>query len=317
MQDRERPRGVRRGSVTGALILIVLGFLWLLNNLGYLPGDIWHNLWRFWPVILILLGVDVALRGFPTWFALPVLLVVVVVVVGAVLLVAPTLPAEEIVTQSLSQELAALSQARIQLEMDGGTLHVQRLEDQSQQLMKGGFTHSSNIVIQQEFSEASGRGNLRLADRYEAFFPFIFLAGMRNDWTVDLTPLIPLELELDADAGPFAPLGSSYCRLDVILNDLVLEIFTAELDDCKGHVALPSSDGLAASLNLDESELTVSIPNDVGASIKLNLDDTELTVDSSRFMKISDNQYVSRQYDEAESRLDLTLRATDSSVSIR
>ncbi len=317
MQDRQRPRGVRRGSVTGALILIVLGFLWLLNNLGYLPGDIWHNLWRFWPVILILLGVDIALRGFPTWFALPVLLLVVVVVVGAVLLVAPTLPAEEIVTESLSQELAGLSQAQVQLEMDGGTLHVQRLEDQSQQLMNGEFTHSSNVVIQQEFSEASGRGNLRLADRYEAFFPFFFLAGMRNDWSVDLTPLIPLELELDADAGPFEPLGSSHCQLDVILNDLVLDDFKAELDDCEGEVALPSSDGLSASVNLDGSELTVSIPSDVGARVELDLDDTELTIDSSRFMKISDNEYVSREYDEAETRLDLTLRATDSSVSIR
>jgi len=317
MQHRERPRRVRRGSVTGALILIVLGFLWLLNNLGYLPGDIWYNLWRFWPVILVLLGVDIALRGFPTWFALPVLLVVVVIVVGAVLLVAPTLPTEEMVTESLSQELAGLSQAQVQLEMDGGTLHVQRLEDQAQQLMKGRFSHSSNIVIQQEFSEASGQGKLRLADRYEAFFPFFFLAGMTNDWNVELTPLIPLQLELDVDAGPFKPLGFSHCQLDLNLNDLVLEIFKAEFEDCKGQVTLPSSAGLNASLNLDDSELTVSIPSDVAARIELNLDDTELTIDSSRFMKISDSEYVSRGYDEAETRFDLTFRATDSSLTLQ
>jgi len=173
--------------------------------------------------------------------------------------------------------------------------------------MQGQFSHSSNIVIEPEFSESSGRGDLRLADRYEAFFPFFFLGSMRNDWSVELTPLIPLELELDVDDSQLA--------LD--LNDLILETFRAELHDCRGEVALPSSDGLNANLNLDESELIVSIPADAAVRIAVNLDDSELTIDSSRFMKISVSEYLSQGYDEAETRLNLTLRATDSSVSIQ
>jgi hypothetical protein len=261
--------------------------------------------------------VDVALRGFPTWFALPVLFVVVVLVVGAVLLAAPTLPAAKTVDESLSQNLAALSSAQVRLEMDGGTLHVRSLDDQSRQLMKGGFSHSDNIVIQQEFSESSGRGDLRLADQYEAFFPFFFLAGTRNDWSVELSSLIPLGLEFDLEAGPFALLGASDCQLDLNLSGLDLETLAAELEDCRGEVQLPSTDGLNANLNLDESELTVSIPSDVGARVELNLSDSELTVDSSSFMKITDTEYISRGYDEAEMRLDLTLTATDSSVAIQ
>jgi hypothetical protein len=309
MQDRERPRRVRRGSITGALILIVLGAILLLNNLGYLPGDIWITLWRFWPVILILGGVDIALRGFPGWFALPVLVLVVVVIIGGILLVAPTLPplsAGEIATESLSQELGTLSQAEVNLEMDRGTLHVHPLGDQSPQLMEGRFTHSSNFVIQKEFSESAGRGNLRLADRYDVLFPFFFLTGMRNDWDVGLTSLIPLELELHVDDS----------QLDLNLDSLDLEIFTAELDDSNGEVALPSSDGLNANLNLDETDLIVSIAADVAAKLELNLSDTQLTIDSSRFMEISATEYISRDYDESEIRLYLTLTAEDSFISI-
>ncbi len=70
-------------------------------------------------------------------------------------------------------------------------------------------------------------------------------------------------------------------------------------------------------MNIDESELTVSMPSDMGVRVELNLSDTELTVDSSRFMKITDSEYVSRDYDQAEAKLNLTLNATDSSVSIR
>lgn len=307
MDHTERPRPVRRGSVTGALILIVVGFIWLLHNLGYLPGDIWYSLWRFWPVILILLGADIALRGFSTWFALPVLILVVVVVVGAVLLVAPTFPTKEMMTDDLSQELGALSEADILMELDNGTLHVERLDENPHLLMKGHFIHNRNIFIQQEFTESSGLGNLTLADRYEAFFPFFFLGGMRNDWTVELTPRIALQLEFDG----------SDCRLDLNLSDLALKTFVAELDDCTGKVEMPASDKLDATLNLDDTELTVIVPASAAASVRLDLDDTELTVDSSRFDRISGNEYLSQGYDEAETRLDLMLTATHSSISIQ
>jgi Domain of unknown function (DUF5668)/B-box zinc finger len=43
----------------GAFILIGLGVLFLLDELGVLHM---HNLWRFWPVVLILLGVRVLMR---------------------------------------------------------------------------------------------------------------------------------------------------------------------------------------------------------------------------------------------------------------
>jgi hypothetical protein len=43
-------------SRTGALILIVVGALFLVSNLGWLPqlGPLFH---RWWPLILIIVGV--------------------------------------------------------------------------------------------------------------------------------------------------------------------------------------------------------------------------------------------------------------------
>jgi Domain of unknown function (DUF5668)/B-box zinc finger len=43
----------------GAFILIGLGVLFLLDELGVLHM---HNLWRFWPIVLILIGVRVLMR---------------------------------------------------------------------------------------------------------------------------------------------------------------------------------------------------------------------------------------------------------------
>ncbi len=48
----------RRGFV-GPLILLTIGFILLFNNLGIIPWGIWRTLWRFWPVILILIGIEI------------------------------------------------------------------------------------------------------------------------------------------------------------------------------------------------------------------------------------------------------------------
>ena len=42
-----------RRPVFAGLILIVIGLLFFLNNLGYISGDVW----RFWPLILVIWGI--------------------------------------------------------------------------------------------------------------------------------------------------------------------------------------------------------------------------------------------------------------------
>ena len=45
-------------DIVGALLLIAVGTLLLLNNLNLVPWSIWQDLWQFWPVVLILWGVQ-------------------------------------------------------------------------------------------------------------------------------------------------------------------------------------------------------------------------------------------------------------------
>jgi len=47
------------GSIVWAVILIAAGAVFLLNNFGLLPWSIWDTMWRFWPVFLIIWGLQV------------------------------------------------------------------------------------------------------------------------------------------------------------------------------------------------------------------------------------------------------------------
>ena len=46
----------------GALILIILGVLFLLHNMGLLPIPLREIFATYWPVILILVGVSMLLK---------------------------------------------------------------------------------------------------------------------------------------------------------------------------------------------------------------------------------------------------------------
>ena len=48
----------RRGSLVGPLILIGLGVVFLLNNLGILSWSVWEVIFRLWPILLVAIGLD-------------------------------------------------------------------------------------------------------------------------------------------------------------------------------------------------------------------------------------------------------------------
>ncbi len=61
LEQRERRRSDKSADIIFALLLIFAGGMFLANNLGIVPWEIWGELWRYWPVLLILFGLKIAL----------------------------------------------------------------------------------------------------------------------------------------------------------------------------------------------------------------------------------------------------------------
>ena len=58
VRDARRPRRSPT-SFFWPLVLVGVGVVLLLSNLGYLPWQSWNILWRLWPLLLVALGIDV------------------------------------------------------------------------------------------------------------------------------------------------------------------------------------------------------------------------------------------------------------------
>lgn len=79
-----RARKTYGKNYSGAVFLIFLGIIFLLNNLGILPWQIWNEIWKFWPVILILIGFELFLGKSP--FARFVMGVITLLIFALILL---------------------------------------------------------------------------------------------------------------------------------------------------------------------------------------------------------------------------------------
>jgi len=49
------------------IFLVFLGVVFLLQTLNVLPWGLWVTLWQFWPVLIIITGLDILLRRHNVW----------------------------------------------------------------------------------------------------------------------------------------------------------------------------------------------------------------------------------------------------------
>ena len=53
------PQKPRSRSLFWPILLIGVGVMLLLNNLGIVSWNTWNLIWRFWPLVLVAIGIDV------------------------------------------------------------------------------------------------------------------------------------------------------------------------------------------------------------------------------------------------------------------
>lgn len=106
----------RRPGFVGPLLLLAVGFILLFNNMGLLPWVIWGSLWRYWPVILILFGIEILARHAESGVMyLLAVLICILIIAGTFFMVSYGYPAPDTVGK----------------DMKGAILNNSRLEDKN------------------------------------------------------------------------------------------------------------------------------------------------------------------------------------------
>lgn len=294
----------RRVSLVGPVILIGLGIIFLLNSLGLLAWSVWEVISRFWPILLIALGLEIILNRFSAWGSLLALVLVVAIVAGGLWLLGPDIGSRRVVAgEEVRQALGEATQAKVVIEPGVGSLHIEALPE-SANLAEGVISAGRGQRVNRHFAVAGQTATFTLQTEGATLGPF-FWWGDQPGWELGLAPEVPLELKVDLGAG----------RADIDLTGLTVDDLEVTLGIGQATVTLPDEGRFYAKLEGAIGETVVVIPSGMAARIRV---DSGLAVsDLPDSYQQRAEVYTSPGYASADNRVDLEVSQAIGKITIR
>ncbi|MDE3090157.1 MAG: hypothetical protein KGJ80_12310 [Chloroflexota bacterium] len=286
----------RRPSLIGPLILITIGVLFLLANLGMLPLTFWEIAYRFWPLILILIGLEI-IFGRRSMIGALIVVVLWLALVGGVLWLSfaggGLVPAAATQTDQISQALGDIKSASVDLNAGISTMNVTALAADTTDLVQGTYRHGDSTRASKSYNVAGSEGHLALGEDGVNWAPF---GGSSSRWDLALNSSIPIALSVDGGAG----------RANLDLAGLNVPSISIDAGVGSMSITTPKAGATLLRVNGGVGSVTVTIPNGVGARIRVSGGLGGVHISESRFQKFGD-VYQSADYATAASKIDIEI----------
>jgi len=251
-------------SLFWPLILIGVGLVWLLSNLGILQPASIGVLFRLWPLILIVVGLDL-LFGRRSPMMGTVIGVGAVILIIILMLVGPSLgwmQSAEVKEASYSEPLAGAESAQVNLDLSVAEATVRPLSD-SNNLFEANLRYVGDVIY-----NVSGEGEktitLRQSDQPNNGFNFWDWNFWDSDnnlrWDIGLNPDVPINLDVSS--------GVSSSTLD--LKDLQLTGLHVNTGVGSVNLTLPNMPD-SYDVNISGGTGSTDITVDEGAAVTFEI----------------------------------------------
>lgn len=293
----------RRTSIVLPSILILLGMLLLLSNLGVVNWSVWAAIARFWPLILIAVGLELILGRGSMSGAVTIVVIFVIVVALGLAIRHPT-SRGAITRTTVEKPLAGALSAEIEINMGVGALYLSSLP-YSSSLISGTVDTAVGEWLTQDFNITGNTAHLELSTE-DRNFPFPYLGSQPiRKWDLALNESIPIRLDIRTGVGE--------ARIDlerVLATSVDLRTGVGKTDltlPAKGHASVTLSGGVG--------ETVIYIPRGVAARIRTKTGIGSVQVHGD-YTRIND-QYISPDFNTAENRVDLEVKGGIGSIRIQ
>jgi hypothetical protein len=294
-EDRMKPRG----SLVWPLVLIGIGVLFLLSNLGIVDWEIWPTLLRLWPLLLVAVGLDLLLgRRSGIWAGITIV-IVMAMFAGGIWLVQTTTSVwtGELITEEIVQELGEAEYAEVYINMGVGVLEIDSLKSESL-LISGTVEIAEDEEIIQEFDINRDTAGYTLSTRGQEYYPSWLINqhwdGDKN-WKLSINDAVPVDLKLNCGVG-VADVDVS----GLILRSLVLDNGVGETD-----VYLPATGQYTVRIDAGVGQITVHIP--AGLAVQMNLDTGLGNTSISGDFIHRNGLYTTEGFEEAENYAEVSI----------
>ena len=287
--------------------------MFLLQNTGYLPPNFWLNLWRLWPVILVLVGIELLFANRMPWILLAGV-VAAVLVIGVVVTnnnVTTPISPQSPPPYSASTELGGATQAAVTVRFGAGQLNVSAIDQPiADQLATMSYQGPPPLAPTPRYTVSGGVGQLDYQSSGHGGSNFPWFDGRGDSARCDmaLSPSVPIT-SFTVQSGA-ADAHVDMTRLHISNIDLSIGAANA-------WVRFPEAGGrTTAHIGGGASNISLEIPEGVAAQIQYRGGLSTVSVDQNRFPLISDNVYRSSDWDTAANKLDLSIDTGITSIQV-
>ena len=300
--------GYRRGGLVGPVVLIGLGILLLLDNLGLLSSAIWEILLRMWPVLLIAIGIDLLIARRSVWGRLLALVLIVAVFAGGFWLSgARLLPGRgTVASEEVRQPLQGATEADVTIAQAWGDLRVHSTAN-SGLLAQGTVPSVQGETTTRRFDLSGKRAIFELRSSGTSSFPFV-VGNVSRVWDIGLGQETPINLRADLGAGDST----------IDLENMLITGLRVNMGVGHTTVTLPSKGRFEGTVNTAIGETVIVVPKGMAVRVRIKSGLSSVKVpDGYQQLGVGDHTYTSPGYETAQDRVDLTVSQAIGSVVIR
>lgn len=249
------------------IVLIGVGVILLLYNLNLLAVDPVPLLLRMWPLIFVVIGLDILLRwsGFTGLVVSGILGLGVVALFVILLFIAqanPNLfnfagwaPVMQLRSETVSHPLGNVASAEVALEFNNGDGSVRTLSG-SGNLIEGEM-HGANIVNQ--MTQSGDRAQVRISSGGG-----LYIGSISGDQTqyahLRLNPTVPYDLRMQTNSGS--------SNLD--LTDLNLRSLTVSVGSGSSTIILPHAGQYHGTVSVTSGSARIRVPSGMAVRVEYN-----------------------------------------------
>jgi hypothetical protein len=250
-----------RPGLVGPVLLIGLGILFLLENLGMLAWNIWEVAFRLWPLLLVAWGLELMVGRRSAWGAAVALILMLVILVGGVYMLADSDPPSAS-TIEVDVPLGEAREAQVTLDPAFAYLKLQSARHASQLLLEGRAAPIRGEHIDQEIERSGRRVEATIRTTGVMVVPLVRMSGDHASWDMQLHPGVDYDLIVDVGAKINGGLGHVVIYLP---DDLGVKLF---VDMGIGGIDVPNDfrrQGEAyVSPNYNQAEETIEVDVSLG-----------------------------------------------------
>lgn len=341
------------------LVIILVGAILLLNNLNILEWAVWPNILKFWPLLLISVGISLIFRKRLSWLGPMVILLGIVFGISAsymnldlqlegkiptevetiqkevemIPVVIPEIEIEEEVISEISpgEEIPETPVGAEEEKEEERLLALEAKEEMDEDIEMVPLIQKANIHLNYTVGSFILRFptplvyQCQVSYRYPEFKPVENFSVEGHEAEIMITHQqvsdkivrnsnnnIDLQLNTNIIYDIFLETGAT--SIDYNLSKFKIENLSIKSGASKIDIIAPQYNG-KININSGVSKINIAIPNNVGAMVYL---DTGISLKDfdENFSKQENNVYLSKNYDNAEYRIDIKIDSGISQINI-